>query len=119
MVCDGLGVWVARTGSARLWLYHTETYRLIQSVDLAGIIRRGMSADKVTNGGSMVRKTSCSFNSISGPLAITSLESSEGFLWVGTSQGLALTLPLPRLASAPCIYTSANIAFHAHQGPVR
>jgi len=56
---------------------------------------------------------------VQGSVVITSLAVSTGLLWVGTNVGLALTVPLPRLGGVPSIYSSANISYHAHHGPVR
>lgn len=53
------------------------------------------------------------------PVHITCLLSSKGLLWIGTSIGCVLTLPLPRLEGVPQIKGRPTVAFHAHTGPVK
>jgi hypothetical protein len=43
----------------------------------------------------------------------------EGLLWVGTSVGLVLIFPLPRLDGIPLVSGRACVSFHAYQGRVR
>jgi len=43
----------------------------------------------------------------------------EGLLWVGTSVGLVLIFPLPRLEGIPLVSGRACVSFHAYQGRVR
>ena len=53
------------------------------------------------------------------PVYITSLLSSKGYLWIGTSVGCVLTLSLPRLEGVPQIKGRPTVAYHAHTGPVK
>ena len=53
------------------------------------------------------------------PVYITSLLSGKGLLWIGTSVGCILTLPLPRLEGVPQIKGRPTVAYHAHTGPVK
>ena len=50
---------------------------------------------------------------------MTALAVIPGFLWVGTSCGLILVYPLPKLQGVPRVINHACVAFHAHSGPVR
>ena len=44
---------------------------------------------------------------------------SRGLLWVGTSIGCVLTLPLPRLEGAPQIKARPCVSYHSHCGPIK
>lgn len=50
---------------------------------------------------------------------ITCLLSESGLLWIGTSAGFILTVPLPRLEGVPQIKGRPTISYHGHSGPVR
>ena len=52
-------------------------------------------------------------------ITVTALLVTPGFLWVGTSFGLILVYPLPKLQGVPRVVGRACVAFHAHCGPVR
>lgn len=52
-------------------------------------------------------------------ISITALLFIPGFLWVGTSAGLILLYPLPKLQGVPRVIGRACVAFHGHCGPVR
>lgn len=47
------------------------------------------------------------------------MDAEEGLLWVGTSVGLVLIFPLPRLEGIPLVSGRACVSFHAYQGRVR
>ena len=98
-----MGLWVAVSASPLLSLYHTETLSHLQNLDV------GPTVGRVLSGGRGVKRA----------VTITALAASTGLLWVGTSVGLALTVPLPRLGGLPAVTGTANISFHAHYGPVR
>lgn len=51
-------------------------------------------------------------------VVVTALVVSRGLLWVGTSVGVTLTLPLPRLQGVPIISGRPTLSYHAHTGPV-
>ena len=52
-------------------------------------------------------------------LTVTALLTIPGFLWVGTSHGLILLYPIPKLQGVPRVIGRACVAFHGHCGPVR
>ena len=52
-------------------------------------------------------------------ISVTALLFIPGFLWVGTSVGLVLLYPLPKMQGVPRVIGRACVAFHAHCGPVR
>ena len=52
-------------------------------------------------------------------ISVTALLFTPGFLWVGTSVGLILLYPLPKMQGVPRVIGRACVAFHAHCGPVR
>jgi len=50
---------------------------------------------------------------------ITCMLSERGLLWIGTSYGFVLTLPLPRLEGIPKAKGRPTVSFHGHTGPIR
>ena len=50
---------------------------------------------------------------------ITYLKACKGLLWIGTSVGCVLTLPLPRLEGVPQIKGRPSVSYRAHLGPVK
>jgi len=50
---------------------------------------------------------------------ITCLLSESGWLWIGTSAGFILTVPLPRLEGVPQVKGRPTVSFHGHVGPVQ
>ncbi|XP_054721997.1 rho guanine nucleotide exchange factor 10-like, partial [Uloborus diversus] len=102
---SGTGLWIALKNSATICLYHTETFRHLQDINVAANVNRILAAkDKEKS-----------------PHAIyvTSLLASKGLLWVGTNVGIILTVPLPRLEGVPIITGRVSLAFHAHHGSVQ
>ncbi|CAG0890315.1 unnamed protein product [Cyprideis torosa] len=104
---SGIGLWLAMEGSGTVCLYHTETFKHLQDIDVRKSVSRFHPAQW---SGQLHRPT---------PLAVTALRTGRGLLWVGTSIGAVLTIPLPRLEGLPIISSGrANVAVHMHQGPV-
>ncbi|XP_043239320.1 rho guanine nucleotide exchange factor 10-like isoform X5 [Amphibalanus amphitrite] len=97
---SGIGLWISLAHSSTICLYHTETFRHLQDINVASNISRVM--------GDGVRQS----------VAVTALLAGRGLLWVGTSVGVTLTIPLPRLEGVPIISGRGNISYHAHCGPV-
>ena len=56
---------------------------------------------------------------ISKTIKISYMLASRGLLWVGTSIGCVLTLPLPRLEGAPQIKARPCVSYHSHCGPIK
>lgn len=103
MAHSGIGLWISQKNSSTICLYHTETFKHLQDINIASIVTRG-SRDSMNNNRSQVH--------------VTALLACKGLLWVGTNVGRALTIPLPRLEGVPIISGRANISYHAHFGPI-
>ena len=104
MAQSGVGLWVSLRNSSTICLYHTETFRHLQDINIASNVCRVLAARDVTQPQRSIH--------------VTALMASRGLLWVGTNVGIALTVPLPRLEGVPIISGRANISYHAHYGPV-
>ncbi|XP_069567386.1 rho guanine nucleotide exchange factor 10-like protein isoform X1 [Brachyistius frenatus] len=98
MACAGGGVWMAFSEGSSIRLFHTETLELLQEINIS------------------TRSTLLS----TGPknMRVTSLLICQGLLWVGTAQGLIITLPVPKLEGIPKITGKGMISLNAHCGPV-
>lgn len=104
MAQSGVGLWLALKHSSTICLYHTETFRHLQDINIASNVSRVLAARDVSRPQRSIH--------------VTALMASRGLLWVGTNVGIALTVPLPRLEGVPIISGRANISYHAHFGPV-
>ncbi|XP_026769328.3 rho guanine nucleotide exchange factor 17 isoform X3 [Pangasianodon hypophthalmus] len=113
MVSYGQGVWVALQGSAQVRLYHSTSYESIAEVDVAPAVHKMLAGSDA-----IIRqhKAAC--------LRITALLACRDVLWIGTSAGVVLTLPVPPVTStvgtvplrAPLVPTGSA---HGHTGHVR
>lgn len=105
MAHSGIGLWVSLKNSSVICLYHTETFKHLQDINIASNVLRVTSSqrDCVNNNSSVF---------------VTALMACKGLLWVGTNVGISLTVPLPRLEGVPIISGGVNISYHAHFGPV-
>lgn len=105
MAHSGIGLWVSLKNSSVICLYHTETFKHLQDINIASNVLRVTSSqrDCVNNNSSVF---------------VTALMACKGLLWVGTNVGISLTIPLPRLEGVPIISGGVNISYHAHFGPV-
>ncbi|XP_034941800.1 rho guanine nucleotide exchange factor 10-like protein isoform X2 [Chelonus insularis] len=121
MAHSGVGLWVALKNSSTVCLYHTETFKHLQDINIASNVLRVTKAsildrlsscnsygDNINNGNS---NSQISVN-------VTALMACKGLLWVGTNVGISLTIPLPRLEGVPIISGRVNISYHAHFGPI-
>jgi Rho guanine nucleotide exchange factor 10 len=104
MAQSGVGLWLSLRHSATICLYHTETFRHLQDINIASNVSRVLAARDVSRPQRSIH--------------VTALMASRGVLWVGTNVGIALTVPLPRLEGVPIISGRANISYHAHFGSV-
>lgn len=104
MAHAGVGLWISLKSSSVICLYHTETFKHLQDINIAPHILRVTSSNNAPSNNSSVY--------------VTALMASKGLLWVGTNVGIALTVPLPRLEGVPIISGNVNISYHAHCGPV-
>uniref|UniRef100_A0A6P7GEA8 Rho guanine nucleotide exchange factor 10 n=2 Tax=Diabrotica virgifera virgifera TaxID=50390 RepID=A0A6P7GEA8_DIAVI len=108
MAHSGIGLWISQKNSSTICLYHTETFKHLQDINIASIVMR-------INGSLGPRD---SLNNNRSVVYVTALLACKGLLWVGTNVGRALTIPLPRLEGVPIISGRVNISYHAHFGPI-
>ncbi|KAF0312679.1 Rho guanine nucleotide exchange factor 17 [Amphibalanus amphitrite] len=88
LVCCDLGVWMSFHHTATIRLFNASTFQRICEVDVTSAVTRMLSGCD-----SIIRqhKTAC--------LRVTSLMVCKELLWIGSSAGVLLNLPLPPLAS--------------------
>ncbi|XP_041813379.1 rho guanine nucleotide exchange factor 10-like protein isoform X1 [Chelmon rostratus] len=98
MACAGGGVWMAFSEGSSIRLFHTETLELLQEINIS--------------------TRSTLLNTGQKSMRVTSLLICQGLLWVGTAQGLIITLPVPKLEGIPKITGKGMISLNAHCGPV-
>ncbi|KAK5862953.1 hypothetical protein PBY51_000018 [Eleginops maclovinus] len=96
MTRSGGGVWMAFTQGSSIHLFHTETLEHLQEVNIS------------TRNAHLT----------SGEVCVSSLLICQGLLWVGTSQGVILTFPVPTLEGIPKITGKGMMSLNAHCGPV-
>ncbi|KAJ8016354.1 hypothetical protein DPEC_G00006340 [Dallia pectoralis] len=99
MVLAGGGVWMAFSEGSSIRLFHTETLEHLQEINIS------------------TRSTFLSPGQQVGT-RVTSLLISQGLLWVGTAQGIVVTLPVPKLEGIPKITGKGMTSLNAHCGPV-
>ncbi|CAI9732281.1 rho guanine nucleotide exchange factor 17-like [Octopus vulgaris] len=112
IVSSGQGVWVAPQQSAKVNLYHATTYEFLHEINVtAAVTHKLQLADDIIR----QHKTAC--------LRVTALLICKDLLWVGTSAGVILTIPVPKITSTT---THSNIncpavtgLVYGHTGHVR
>ncbi|XP_077009116.1 rho guanine nucleotide exchange factor 10 isoform X4 [Tamandua tetradactyla] len=99
MAVAGVGIWIAFTSGSTLRLFHTETLKHLQDINIATPVH----------------------NMLSGPqrVSVTCLLVCHGLLMVGTSLGIVVALPVPRLQGIPKVTGRGMVSYHAHNGPVK
>ncbi|XP_041986356.1 JNK-interacting protein 3 isoform X2 [Aricia agestis] len=127
MACDGDGVWVSIKMDSALRLYHAHTYKHLKDVDIEPYVSKMLGTGKL--GFSLVR--------------ITGLLISSGRLWIGTGNGVVISVPLSEGAKEPqppgrsvpghaalvrsasptgaipwCSMAHAQLSFHGHRDAV-
>lgn len=112
MAHSGVGLWVALKNSSTVCLYHTETFKHLQDINIASNVLRVTKMNNSSNwcGGTIANNQTA--------VTVTALLACKGLLWVGTNVGISLTIPLPRLEGVPIISGRVNISYHAHFGPI-
>ncbi|XP_057553187.1 rho guanine nucleotide exchange factor 10 isoform X4 [Hippopotamus amphibius kiboko] len=95
----GVGIWVAFTSGATLRLFHTETLKHLQDINIATPVHHMLPGHQ--------------------RLSVTSLLVCHGLLMVGTSLGVVVALPVPRLQGIPKVTGRGLVSYHAHHGPVK
>ncbi|KAF7989094.1 hypothetical protein HCN44_007404 [Aphidius gifuensis] len=122
MAHSGVGLWVALKNSSTVCLYHTETFKHLQDINIASNILRVTKSsilDKLSASSSSNNCSNSNDNNNSQlSVTVTALMACKGLLWVGTNVGISLTIPLPRLEGVPIISGRVNISYHAHFGPI-
>lgn len=104
MAHSGIGLWISLKNSTLLCLYHTETFKHLQDINIASsVLRNDAKKEQPLNNSSIY---------------VTALMACKGLLWVGTNVGIAVTIPLPRLEGVPIISGGINMSCHAHFGPI-
>ncbi|XP_073955810.1 rho guanine nucleotide exchange factor 10 isoform X3 [Choristoneura fumiferana] len=98
---SGVGLWTACTESTFVSLYHAETFEHLQNIDIAADVARTIGAREGSK-----------------PAHVSALLAGHGLLWVGTTAGVSVTVPLPKLEGLPLIGGHMGVSYHAHAGPV-
>ncbi|XP_015598354.1 rho guanine nucleotide exchange factor 10 isoform X2 [Cephus cinctus] len=111
MAHSGVGLWVSLKNSSTVCLYHTETFKHLQDINIASTVLRVTKAGGAASCGD-------NLNNNQSAVTVTALMACKGLLWVGTNVGISLTIPLPRLEGVPIISGRVNISYHAHFGPI-
>ncbi|KAK3599920.1 hypothetical protein CHS0354_012562 [Potamilus streckersoni] len=112
IVTSGQGVWIASQQSSKVLLYHATTYEYLLEVSIANAVNQKLqSADDIIR----QHKAAC--------LRITALMVCKDLLWVGTSAGVILSIPMPRITSTTTRGTINTPTFtglvYGHTGHVR
>ncbi|RLU24428.1 hypothetical protein DMN91_002517 [Ooceraea biroi] len=107
----GLGVWISLHNSAVLRLFHSGNYECLTDINIAPAVTKMLaSCDDIIR----QHKAAC--------LRVTALLACNELLWIGTSAGVLLTVPIPHIKpstqrmSQPPIVTGIP---HGHTGHVR
>jgi hypothetical protein len=109
IAASGLGVWLAPQGGSTVLLFHATTYQQLLEISIKQAVSQKLQGlqNKIAWGRLMVlycsiqtlatddiirqHKTAC--------LRVTSLLACKDLLWIGTSAGVLLTLPIPKILS--------------------
>ena len=106
---SGTGVWIGLSKGATLFLYHKDTKKPIQEIDIKGSLANVISCANIQD----------KFDSLS-VLHITSLMASSGYLWIGLSGGAVLIYRIPHFEHGlPLINGKPFLASDGHKGSVR
>ncbi|XP_021921500.1 rho guanine nucleotide exchange factor 17 isoform X2 [Zootermopsis nevadensis] len=108
---SGLGVWISLQNSAVVRLFHAMSYEPLCDVNVAPAVTKMLaSCDDIIR----QHKAAC--------LRVTSLLACKDLLWIGTSAGVILTMPLPHITPATTKLANVPNATgvpHGHTGHVR
>uniref|UniRef100_F6VLV6 Rho guanine nucleotide exchange factor 10 n=1 Tax=Ornithorhynchus anatinus TaxID=9258 RepID=F6VLV6_ORNAN len=99
MAVAGVGIWIAFTTGSALRLFHTETLKHLQDINVSTPIHHMLSGQQ--------------------RVSVTSLLVCHGLLLVGTNLGIIVALPVPRLQGIPKVTGRGMVSYHAHNGPVK
>ncbi|ESO89956.1 hypothetical protein LOTGIDRAFT_234067 [Lottia gigantea] len=110
IVRAGVGIWVSFKNRPYIKLFHIETLELLQEINIASPITRIIDKQKVTS----VPEDYVRY------CYVSCLAAGRGMLWIGTSLGFILTLPLPRLREGvPLVNSRPSVSYHGHNHPVK
>lgn len=98
---SGVGLWTAFSDSTYVSLYHAENFDHLQNIDIAADVAKTIGAREGSK-----------------PAHVSALLACQGLLWVGTTAGVSVTVPLPKLEGLPLIGGHIAASYHAHAGPV-
>ncbi|CAH0669572.1 unnamed protein product [Chilo suppressalis] len=98
---SGVGLWTAFSDSTYVSLYHAETFEHLQNIDIAADVAKTIGAREGSK-----------------PAFVSALLACQGLLWVGTTAGVSVTVPLPKLEGLPLVGGHIGVSYHAHAGPV-
>ncbi|KAJ8722073.1 hypothetical protein PYW08_004475 [Mythimna loreyi] len=98
---SGVGLWTAFSDSTYVSLYHAETFEHLQNIDIAADVAKTIGAREGSK-----------------PAYVSALLACQGLLWVGTTAGISVTVPLPKLEGLPLVGGHIAASYHAHAGPV-
>ncbi|XP_007942626.1 rho guanine nucleotide exchange factor 10 [Orycteropus afer afer] len=99
MAVAGVGIWIAFTTGSTLRLFHTETLKHLQDINIATPVHHMLPGHQ--------------------RISVTSLLVCHGLLMVGTNLGIVVALPVPRLQGIPKVTGRGMVSYHAHNGPVK
>ncbi|XP_054051590.1 rho guanine nucleotide exchange factor 10 isoform X2 [Rissa tridactyla] len=99
MAVAGVGIWIAFTSGSTLRLFHTETLKHLQDINVATPVHNMLPGQQ--------------------RVSVTSLLVCHGLLLVGTNLGIIVALPVPRLQGIPKVTGRGMVSYHAHNGPVK
>ncbi|XP_018571322.1 rho guanine nucleotide exchange factor 17 isoform X2 [Anoplophora glabripennis] len=111
IILCGNGVWLSLQNSAVIKCYHALTFEPLCEVNVAPAVTKMLtSCDDIIR----QHKAAC--------LRVTALVTCKDLLWIGTSAGVLLTMPLPHISSTVTKLASAPTVTgipHGHTGHVR
>ncbi|CAG0899490.1 unnamed protein product [Darwinula stevensoni] len=111
MSASGLSVWISLAGSSAIKLYHAATYEPLYDVNIVPTVNKMLAGcDEIIR----AHKAAC--------LRVTALLACKDLLWIGTSAGVLLNVPLPHLTtdgSRPPPPPNVTGIPHGHTGHVR
>ncbi|XP_033360117.1 rho guanine nucleotide exchange factor 17 isoform X9 [Bombus vosnesenskii] len=108
----GLGVWISLHNSAVLRLFHSGSYECLTDINIAPAVTKMLT----TGCDDIIRqhKAAC--------LRVTALLACNELLWIGTSAGVLLTVPIPHIKPSTQRMSQPPIVIgvpHGHTGHVR
>ncbi|KAF6212697.1 hypothetical protein GE061_013223 [Apolygus lucorum] len=111
MANSGYSVWISLQNSSSIRLFNAVTFESLGEVNIAPAVTKMLaSSDDIIR----QHKSAC--------LRVTSLLACKDLLWIGTSAGVILTMPLPHiLPNSVKLTNTLNVAGvpHGHTGHVR